>query len=168
MSTFQTQHEILKRSLSESDLAYPECGARLTNKSILDGLVRSRCRTRSLSDLSRQREASCTRPPLPPRHPRPVDDLPVEHARYERARDESKKGKTVKRTPLSAISIWGLRHRKNRAHGTTEGSELQSLMPTVFSEFVKDSVWRKRLGRLMKAHRVAHMMSGALPDGAVD
>ena len=166
MSTSQMHHEILKRSLSESDLVRPECGTRLTNKSILDGLGCSRCRTRSLNDLSRQRGASCTRPPLPPRHPRPVDDLPVEHARYERARHESRKGKTVKRTPLS--TIWGLRHRKNKAHGTTEASEQQTLMSKVLSDFVKDSVWRKRLGRLMKAHREAHMVSSALPNGAVD
>jgi hypothetical protein len=41
-------------------------------------------------------------------------------------------------------------------------------MPKVPNDFVKDSMWKKRLSRFMKADGEAHMMSGALLDEAVD
>lgn len=162
MSTFQMRHQTFKRSLSESDLTRPDCGIGSTNKPIENGFRGPRFATRSLSNLSLSTEASCTPPPLPPRPPRAtVNDLPVERARYE-----SKKRKTVKWMTLSAI--WGLRHRTSNAGGETEGSERENHMPKVPNDFVKDSMWKKRLSRFMKADGEAHMMSGALLDEAVD
>ena len=49
-----------------------------------------------------------------------------------------------------------------------KGSERENHVPKVPDDFVKDSMWKKTLSRFLKADGEAHMMSGALPDEAVD